>query len=273
MNPRYPVYIISKGRWKLRNTARALDKIGVPYHIVIEEPEYEQYASVIDKSKILVHPHVDEGAIPGRNWIWQHSIDNGHKRHWVLDDNIRTFYRFTNNVKHYCTDGTCFAVLEDWADRYLNAAQVGMQYEALNPKRSKYPKAYVANTRIYSCILNQNDLPVRWRGIFNSDTDLSLRLLKLGYCTMLSRAFLCEKRATMKMSGGNTERYQGDGRLKMAKYLQQQHPDCVKVVWKWNRWQHEVNYKPFRNNKLIRDPNYVARSGIDEYGMEIRTGE
>ncbi len=30
MNPRYPVYIISKGRWEKRLTARSLEKLDCP---------------------------------------------------------------------------------------------------------------------------------------------------------------------------------------------------------------------------------------------------
>jgi len=36
MNPKYPVYIISKGRADTRLTAKALENLGVPYSIVIE---------------------------------------------------------------------------------------------------------------------------------------------------------------------------------------------------------------------------------------------
>ena len=50
MNPKHPVYIISKGRWDSRHTSKALEKMDMPYSIVVEEQEYEQYASVIDES-------------------------------------------------------------------------------------------------------------------------------------------------------------------------------------------------------------------------------
>jgi hypothetical protein len=57
----------------------------------------------------------------------------------------------------------------------------------------------------------------------------------------------------MTMKGGNTdELYQGDGRLKMAQSLYEQHPDVVTITEKWGRPQHHVNYKIFRNNKLIK---------------------
>jgi len=48
MNPRYPVYIISKGRADTRLTAKSLEYMNVPYKIVIEPQELFAYASVID---------------------------------------------------------------------------------------------------------------------------------------------------------------------------------------------------------------------------------
>ena len=72
MNPSYPVYIISKGRWETRFTSKSLEDMNVPYRIVIEPQEYEQYAAVIDPTKILVLPfsNLGQGSIPARNWVW-----------------------------------------------------------------------------------------------------------------------------------------------------------------------------------------------------------
>lgn len=66
MNPKYPVYIISKGRWESRLTSKALEKLKIPYHIVIEPQEYDQYSRVIDKNKILILPfsNLGLGGIP-----------------------------------------------------------------------------------------------------------------------------------------------------------------------------------------------------------------
>ena len=51
MNPRHPIYVVSKGRWRRRTTARYLDRMGVPYRIVVEPQEREAYAAVIDPAK------------------------------------------------------------------------------------------------------------------------------------------------------------------------------------------------------------------------------
>ena len=272
-NPIYPVYVISKGRWESRLTVKALEKLDVPYHVVIEPQEYTQYAAVIDPIKILQLPfsNLGQGSIPARNWVWEHAIDIGAERHWILDDNIRGFHRFQHNLKAPVSDGSLFRLAEEFSDRYENVALSGFQYWMFVPRKSDRVPPFTLNTRIYSCILIKNDLPYRWRGRYNEDTDLSLRALIDGWCTVLFNAFIADKMTTMTMKGGNlTELYQGDGRLKMAQSLKDQHPHLVTITEKWGRPQHHVNYKIFRHNKLILKPGVVIPDGENDYGMSLQ---
>lgn len=272
MNPENPVYIISKGRWESRLTSKALEEIKVPYHIVIEPQEYYNYAAVINPKKILVLPfcNLGQGSIPARNWVWEHSIRTSAKKHWILDDNIDGFTRLNRNQKVRVASGTIFKAVEDFVDRYENIALAGFQYDFLVKRKQKVPP-FVLNTRIYSCILIRNDIQYRWRGRYNEDTDLSLRALKDSWCTILFQAFLCNKARTMTMKGGNTDQlYKDDGRLKMAESLVEQHPDVARVTWRWNRWQHYVNYEPFKKNKLIPKPDIVIQQGINNYSMILQ---
>lgn len=279
MNPRYPVYIISKGRWESRLTSKALEAMGVPYRIVVEPQEFDNYAAVIAPEKILTLPfsNLGQGSIPARNWVWDHAKESGAERHWILDDNIRAFYRYNRNETNPVTSGTIFRCAEDFVDRYTNVAEAGFHYEMFmhwTRDRNKEKPAFYLNTRVYSCILLKTDLPYRWRGRYNEDTDLSLRILKDGWCTVLFCAFCCAKMATMTMKGGNTdELYQDDGRLKMAESLLEQHPDVVSVITRWKRPQHFVNYAPFKRNRLVRKPGLVVPQGTNEYGMRLLNGE
>ena len=62
----------------------------------------------------------------------------------------------------------------------------------------------------------------------------------------------------------------------MAQSLANQHPDVVRVSYKFNRVQHHVNYKPFRKNKLIRVEGLKLENKINNYGMVLKsrsTGE
>ncbi len=272
MNPKYPVYIISKGRADTRLTAKALEAIDVPYHIVIEPQELDDYAAVIDESKILILPfsNLGLGSIPARNWVWDHAQSTGAKRHWILDDNIEGFYRLNNNLKTPVGDGTIFRCAEDLVDRYKNVPKAGFNYFMFAPRKTIVPALYL-NTRVYSCILLENSAPYRWRGRYNEDTDLSLRILKDGNCTILFNAFLAGKSATMTMKGGNSdELYQDDGRLQMSESLVEQHPDVTKTSFKWGRHQHHVDYSKFRRNQLIPLVDLSSLPPVDNYGMVLQ---
>jgi hypothetical protein len=270
---KYPIYIISKGRWEKRLTSKALEKLNVEYRIVIEPQEYENYAKFIDNEKILVLPfsNLGQGSIPARNWVWEHSINEGHKKHWILDDNMPHFLRLNNSIREYCHTPAIFLAAEDFIDRYKNIALSGFNYMNFAGNSSNIPP-YRLNTRIYSCILINNDIPYRWRGKYNEDTDLSIRALKDGWCTMLFNAFLVDKTGTMRDRGGNTDSIYntGDNRYEFAKSLYEQHPDIVKIVNRYNRWHHQVDYSVFKNNKLIKKDNLNIENKVNNYGMVLK---
>ena len=144
-------------------------------------------------------------------------------------------------------------------------------YRMFCPRRDKR-SPFCLNTRIYSCNLIRNDIPFRWRARYNEDTDLSLRILKDGWVTVLFNAFLIGKRATMAQGGGNTDTIYdtGDNRREFAESLARQHPDVVNVTWKFNRWHHQVNYRPFRRNELIKKNGITINKGVNNYGMVLK---
>ena len=275
MNPKYPIYIISKGRWELRPTSKLLDELNVPYNIVIEPHKYDKYSAVIAPEKILKLPfsNLGQGSIPARNWVWEHSISIGAKRHWLLDDNIYSFWRLNNNQHIRLSSSVIFNIIEDFTDRYENIAFSGPENLTFVRKVDKVPPIKF-NTRVYSCTLINNDIPYRWRGRYNEDTDLCLRALKDKWCTILFYAFTMDKATTMIMKGGNTDNVyiDNDARYKFAESLKKQHPHEVDIVWKWGRWHHSVNYSIFKHNKP-KLKNINIPQGINNYGMELKTIE
>lgn len=271
MNPEFPIFIPTKGRWKNRHTIKAFDKIHVPYKIVIEKQEYEQYARYVDKDKIIVLPHQNKGLTVTRNWIWDYA-QNELKTpwFWTFDDNIRDFYRLNRNIKWRCSSGTFLKIIEDFVQRYENIYIAGMQYEMFVPRKKKSPP-FILNTRIYSNMLIKTDIPYRNKLFYNDDTDLCLRILKDGYCTILFQAFLADKMHTMTVKGGMTDYYEKTNqRLEFAKELQKAHPDVVKIVWKFNRWHHEVDYSSFKGNKPILKKGVDIPKGVNNYGMVFK---
>ena len=282
MNPSYPVYIVSKGRSDNGLTTRALHEMGVPHFIVVEQQEVDAYRNGRCFGELLVLP--DEykkeydscdglgltkstGPGPARNFCIDHS--KAHKRHWVMDDNIDAFHYLNRNEKFEVRTGATLKAAEDFVDRYANVPVAGLNYYSFCKKTDKVPP-YILNTRIYSCLLIENGSGYRWRARYNEDTDLSLRVLKDGFCTIQFNAFLCGKITTQRMRGGNSgDFYDAEGTLPKSQMLQDLHPDVAKVVFKFNRWHHHVDYSPFKGNRLMKVVDTLKMPKINNYGLYL----
>lgn len=272
---RYPIYIPSKGRAYRPLTINRLSEMGLSFYVVVEPTEEAEYRAILPKhASLLVLPFHDlgQGSIPARNWIWEHAESLKAKRHWIMDDNIFRFYRLNFNRRIPCRSSGIFRAAEDFTDRFENVALSGLNNVAFAPDRDPSTPPFTLNTRIYSMSLLLTNLPYRWRGRYNEDTDLCLRALKDGWATIQFNAFLGDKATTLTMRGGNTDTVYntGDHRREFAESLQRQHPDVVSVTWKFNRWHHQVDYSPFRHNdpRLRADITPVAAG--NEYGMTLR---
>ena len=198
-------------------------------------------------------------------------MDHNERKHWQIDDNISAFMRLNRNRKIKVSSGTIFRAAEDFTDRYENIAFSGFNYDFFAKARQKIPP-FLFNRRIYSMTLVNNEFDYWWRDTYNDDTDICLRALKDGNCTILFNAFLCGKAATMTVPGGLTPLYEeeSEGRLKFAQSLVDQHPDVARVTWKFGRWHHEVDYSDFKKNKPILRLDVEIQEGIDNYGMELK---
>ncbi len=282
-------------------TSRVLTSLGVKHFVIVEPLEIELYAEAILKMPLLAtilpldmsykeqYELCDNlgltkstGPGPARNFAWDHSVQNGYKYHWVMDDNITAFRRFNKNEKVKVCNGAIFKAMEDFVLRYKNIAMAGPNYYMFAPAREKMPP-FILNTRIYSCNLIRNDVPFRWRGRYNEDTILSLDMLKAGWCTIQFNAFLQQKMPTQTIGGGNSQefyfveggqkekgKYADNGTLLKSQMLAQVHPDVARVVWKFRRWHHYVDYQRFKKNKLVRNPEVIIPNEVNNYGMELR---
>jgi hypothetical protein len=287
--PRFPIYIVSKGRsdWAMARTARTLDAAGVPYKVIIEPAERAAYAATLGDGKLLDLPPayaaayepLDDGPPgkslgpgPARNFAWDHAVQAGATWHWVMDDNIKTFYRLAHGKRLYAETGGIFAAMEAFVLRYDNIAIAGPAYAMFAPERGALPP-FTTNTRIYSCLLIRNDLGLRWRGRYNEDTDLSLRALKAGWVTVQFNAFLQQKSWTAEpaLRGGNTDDfYRREGTLPKSAMLVRTHPDVARLTWRFGRAHHYVDYRRFRQRlRFAPGAELPAGTPADEMGMRL----
>lgn len=281
-----PKFIVSKNRWDKCLTAKALDLMGVDFKIIVERDQRENYANNFGSERVIVLPEeylnnydtcddlgrtksVGPGA--ARNFALDLTREMGEDYHWVMDDNLHDFHRLHKNEKIPVRNDVPFRATEDFVKRYKNVPLAGLNYYSFCKTTDAVPP-FVANTRIYSCLLIRSDIKHRWRGRYNEDTDLSLNVLKDGDCTIQMNAFLCGKVTTQRMKGGNTDEfYSSEGTKPKSEMLAKLHPDVAKVVWRFNRWHHHVDYSKFQaENKLQFVDDYSQKVGINNYGLELR---
>jgi hypothetical protein len=275
MNPRFPVFIPTKNRQDSRLTIKMFDELNVPYTIFVEPQQVELYAPHVDRDRIHVLPHSDKGLTVTRNYIWDYAESCGHEWFWTFDDNIDGLFRFNHNLKVRCADGTLLYAVEDFVQRYENVVISGFNYDFFVKRKFVVPP-YTLNTRIYSNMLiktnarDRNGNKFRNVTFFNDDTDLCLRVLKDGQCTVLWNAFLIGKKTTMTIKGGMTDYYlKTDNRREFAEELQQAHPDCVEVVEKWGRIHHHINYQKFKH-QLKRRAGVEIPRGVNNFSMVLQ---
>ena len=302
--PQFPLYLPTKGRFESMYTSKYLTLMGVKHFLVVEPQEVEAYEGAVREFSLLAtvlpmdmeykntYELCDDlgltkstGPGPARNFAWEHSIANGHDWHWVMDDNILSFHRFNENEKVKTTSPGIWRAMEDYVLRFKNVGMAGSQYFMFAFARVKTPPL-ILNTRIYSCNLIRNDLPFRWRGRYNEDTILSLDMLKKKWCTIQFNAFLQYKMETQSLKGGNSdafylvegkkqsgEKYTDTGTLAKSQMLVKVHPDVSRVVHKFSRIHHKVDYRQFKKNRLVYRDDCVKPSSVNNYGMKLVQAE
>ena len=75
------------------------------------------------------------------------------------------------------------------------------------------------------------------------------------------------------LDGGNTEAfYAKEGTLPKSEMLKKMHPDVTKVVWKFNRWHHDVDYSYFKKHNILnKKRGIIVEDKINNYNMVIKT--
>ena len=264
---RFPVYIPTRGRPEKQLTVGKLRRAGITPALVVEEAEHDAYAAANPDCPILVwpsrymdeyertpelDPHPTTGA--AHNFAWDHARDAGFTHHWVMDDNIYEFRprSTTGRARVIGTNPDPFRWHEDMMLRYRNLAGF-----ALGLGHTFGAKPFSINTRLYCAVLYRNDLDrygIKWRRGLNDDTIVSLDILKTGYwCTAESHMLLNYKVGTSRanrLPGGMTDFYADGGFIRKAAEAVRCHPDCVKMVSRYGRVHHQIDYSQFKQRLI-----------------------
>ncbi len=279
----YPVYIPTRGRPQVQLTATKLLSLGISPVLVVppDDPrEVQAYRDANPDCLVIPYPapyftryertpemdpHPTTGA--AHNFAWDHSRAAGFQRHWIMDDNIRFFWKRTSadpapdrpqpgarrQGVRTRVKPTDFVEMERTAARFSNLAGL-----SLGQGGTFSDRPFMVNTRLYCATLYRNDLDlppwnIVWRRGINDDTVVSLDILKTGYwCTAETRILGIAKvptSHTKRLAGGMTDFYgksdKDKGFARKAAEAVRLHPDCVRTSERFGRTHHFIDYRQF----------------------------
>jgi len=251
MNP--PIYIISRGRADYSgHFGHYLNKIGVPYSVVIEEDEHDAYTQTFGADRLLVldqsyktsYNYCDDrdprGSGPARNWVWDHAESQGHDWYWLFDDNIKALQRRFANADRRLAGPEWFEPFHSVASQVRNVGMTGPIYYTFRPFTSVMPPISIAH--LMSGFLIRTELGIRWECRYNEDIDLSIRMAKSGWLPVRLNNLLIHKAATQSVPGGNTSDLYTYGTSAKTSQLVARHPQYVKATKRYGRPHHQIDW-------------------------------
>jgi hypothetical protein len=257
------VYIISKGRPECR-TAKTLTTVRYAgeWYIVCgnNDETLEQYISNWGKDRVIVFDwfkesqHTDfldnfgvekvsSGASPARNATMRISKKRGELRHWQFDDDYTGFYLKTKKGRSKKLSGR---LLEKHLYRL---AEFGYEADINNVGfavgSDSFPDGmYQTTKRVFNAHnLTNSKKFVEWRGRMNDDLINALEVYKNGFYEVSVKYLTLVMRPTQADKGGNTDLYQDDGTVRKTSYAILIEPKATKLVIKFGRHHHEVNWR------------------------------
>jgi hypothetical protein len=67
------------------------------------------------------------------------------------------------------------------------------------------------------------------------------------------------------------DKYNVAGTIAKSQMLVDMHPDVARMVFRYGRWHHHVDYSSFRKLPLIYKDGIVIPKGVNNYGLRLIT--
>lgn len=246
MMNKYPIYIPSKSRYFQCSISKLLEQSGLSYSIVVEPQDYGKYCEIYNPNNVLQMDKNDQGIAYARTWIKKHSIKNNEKKHWQMDDNIRSFKRWNKHERQETSARVAICSVERFSGRFKNCGIVGLRSSVWGFQKEA---PYKINKMVYCCTLDDNSMDIYWRvkGL-GSDTDYSIQVCETRkWCTVLMHKYQIDKPAMGKQKGGNELDYADNGIEKRIASLQ-------------SIWGKEMIKRTIRNGKPMLNCNHIWRT-------------
>jgi hypothetical protein len=194
--PRFPVYVVSKGRAGKSRTVRHL--FGIPFMLVVEPQDEIQYRLAYPFALIYVLPENDLGVAYARQCMLEHVRSLGVEKFWQIDDNIGSFSVCVNGVWRRSTAVEVLTEVEDKADL------LGIEMAAPDFRAWKHEHEWTKNSHTVCCVLTPTvsvdyDVSI----VCHEDIDFCVRHLLAGGSTIRFHRLAIKKAHKMgTMIGG-----------------------------------------------------------------------
>lgn len=248
----------------------SLAKLGISNRHIIIRDIYFRDEKMVDLTTSIKTPNYTHGTAGIYNFLLAFSRSIGERKFWTSDDDIiglamkaykgdemmkagekydkNNFYRCSKIVEDYGFDYKKFMKsLEDVSDKARNNGFVALEKFGLV---FALPIFWKLGTRAYSYYLTDNATQINHIGALNNDVTTSLEMSKRGYVNMLFEG-ICYNSLPTQMSGGLTEQYRRFGTLEKGKRLVKVAPHCARIVDRYSRIHHIVDYNWYNKQRLV----------------------
>jgi hypothetical protein len=244
-----PIYVPSKNRVKGARTLQVLQEAELPYTLVVEPQDAEQYAAAYPLAVLAVLPENDRGLPYARNFI----LKRNSGWFWMLDDDIDGFYARSGTKLAKVSAAAALAASEGIIRAVPQAVQGALEYSqyAWSAKRN-----YALNSYCDVCVLIDAARTFfhafQEEATLKLDREFTLQLLNAGHFTVRVQkyAFSCPKNGSN--AGGLKPLYDTVQAERAAvDWMVSHYPGLVQAVVKSDgRYDAKINWSAFSARKL-----------------------
>lgn len=258
---KFPIGILSYGRYNDNFTSKYLLKCGIYHKIFVEPCEYDLYIdnyynNLSHKNRKLVEIiNVGEdfhtrnlGGTPVRNYILDYYYVKGFARCWILDDNIKCYYRYNRGCKTEIYSGSIFSSIEKYIEIYENVGVCSHNFSPFITTGRSRP-VIVLNEKQYSSLLLLTDKQYRFRHKYNEDVLISVEYIISGKLNFCFNHILYNKNTSGTDKGGNTDTIYSNGYEEKYDYLYNE----LKKMYNSNILKINCEFDKFISNKPLKD--------------------
>ena len=210
IQPAYPICVLTFRRADNNGkTHMYLTKCKINHRLFVQEDEFEKYEEWYDSTycELVKCPNYNRegmGSTPVRNHILKWGRDNGHKRVWMLDDNIKYYQRLYQGYKCLIESTEIFTQVEMYIMRYENVGAVSHNFSPFVCE-GDCRAVMVKNGKCYSSMCLPTDSGIEFRYKHQEDNLLSIEYVCKGYCNLCFNNVLYSKDTSGINKGGNHE--------------------------------------------------------------------